>query len=58
VGKQLASAVTGGKTVSFEYNSDGIRTEKTVSGEYTYTYRLDGDKVVEMVKDGVGVHNR
>ncbi len=57
-GKQLASAVTGGKTLSFEYNADGIRTEKTVSGEYTYTYRLDGDKVVEMVKDGVGVHNR
>lgn len=57
-GKQLASAVTGGKTLSFEYNADGIRTEKTVSGEYTYTYRLDGDKVVEMVKDGVGVNNR
>ncbi len=57
-GKQLASAVTGGKTLSFEYNADGIRTEKTVSGEYTYYYRLDGDKVVEMVKDGVGVHNR
>ncbi len=57
-GKQLASAVTGGKTLSFEYNADGIRTEKTVSGEYTYYYRLDGDKVVEMVKSGVGVNNR
>ena len=55
---QLASAVTGGKTVTFEYNSDGIRTEKTVSDEYTYYYRLDGDKVVEMVKDGFEVHDR
>ena len=43
-----------GTALSFEYNADGIRTEKTVSGEYTYTYRLDGDKVVEMIKSGVG----
>ena len=50
-GKQLASAVTGGKTVTFEYNANGIRTEKHVSGTADYYYRLDGDKVVEMVKE-------
>ena len=50
-GRQLASAVTGGKTVTFEYNADGIRTEKHVSGTADYYYRLDGDKVVEMVKE-------
>ena len=45
---QLASAVTGGKTVTFEYNSDGIRTEKHVSGTADYYYRLSGSKVMEM----------
>ena len=50
-GNQLASAVTGGNTVTFDYNSDGIRTAKYVAGEADYYYRLNGTKVVEMVMD-------
>ena len=50
-GNQLASATVGGKTISFDYNSDGIRTAKYVAGEADYYYRLNGTKVVEMVMD-------
>ena len=49
-GKQLASAVTGGKTLSFEYNADGIRTEKHLSSTHDIYYRLLDDKVVDMKK--------
>lgn len=52
-GNQLASTVTGGKTVTYEYNADGIRTEKHVSGTADYYYRLDGSKVVEMSESGI-----
>ena len=57
-GRQLASAIPSDTFVHFEYNADGIRTEKRVSKTYNMYYRLDGDKVVEMVKSGVGVNNR
>jgi len=49
-GRQLASAVTGGKTVTFKYNADGIRTEKHLSSTHDIYYRLLGNKVVEMKK--------
>ena len=38
-GRQLKTAVKGGVNYSFEYDSDGLRTSKTVGGvEYTYYY--------------------
>ena len=43
--RQLTGAVKGSKTMSFTYNSDGIRTSKTVNG-VTTTYYLDGSKIV------------
>ena len=49
--KQLTSAAVGGKTVSFEYNASGIRTEKHLANTHDVYYRLIGDKVVEMVID-------
>lgn len=48
-GNQLKSATVGGKTLTFYYNSDGIRTKKeTPDADY---YRLSGSKVVEMAKE-------
>ena len=44
-GRQLATATANGKTLSFTYNADGIRTTKTVDG-VTHTYTLDGDRLV------------
>ena len=49
-GRQLAStSVYGGASVSYEYNSDGVRTSKTVNGKKT-EYRLCGTQVVEMIR--------
>ena len=42
-GRQLASASGNGKTISYKYGADGLRTEKTVNGtttEYTYASGL------------------
>ena len=44
--------MVGGQTLTYKYNVDGIRTEKTLLGEYTDTYRLNGTQVVEMSHDG------
>ena len=44
-GHQLEMASVRGKSVSFTYNSDGIRTGKTVDGVAT-SYFLDGSTVV------------
>ena len=44
-GRQLATAVTGGKTLSFTYNDEGIRTSKTVDG-VKHAYTLDGSRIM------------
>ena len=44
-GRQLATANNGTNAISFSYNSDGIRTSKTVNGTTT-SYVLEGSKVV------------
>ncbi|GAA0178475.1 hypothetical protein SH2C18_15270 [Clostridium sediminicola] len=43
-GRQLNSMNGNGQSISFKYNSSGIRTEKTV-GSVTTKYHLEGDKV-------------
>ena len=44
-GRELASATKGGKTYSFGYNDEGIRTSKTVNG-VTTTYYLSGSQII------------
>ena len=44
-GRELATATTGSKTLSFTYNSDGIRTSKTVDG-VKHTYTLNGSQIL------------
>ena len=44
-GRLLTSATYGGKTMSFTYNADGIRTSKTVNG-VTTRYFLDGSTII------------
>ena len=44
-GRQLASTSQGGMTLSFKYNVDGIRTQKTVNGTAT-NYFLNGNKIL------------
>ncbi|MBR3415463.1 MAG: carbohydrate binding domain-containing protein, partial [Clostridia bacterium] len=56
-GRELASVIKGGVTTSYEYNSDGIRTEKTSGGVHT-VYRLAGDKIVEMKRTANGSTER
>ncbi|GAA0178469.1 hypothetical protein SH2C18_15220 [Clostridium sediminicola] len=43
-GRQFKSMGDGTKSLSFKYNSSGIRTEKIV-GAVTTKYHLEGDKV-------------
>ncbi|URZ05295.1 DNRLRE domain-containing protein [Clostridium felsineum] len=43
-GKQLSAMSGNGQNISYKYNEDGARTEKTVNG-VTTKYHLDGDKV-------------
>jgi RHS repeat-associated protein len=43
-GRQLATLTGNGKTISYKYNDDGIRTQKTVNG-VTTNYHLEGDNV-------------
>ena len=50
-GRQLIGATYGGKTMSFTYNDNGIRTSKTVAGTKT-TYYLDGDRIVAEETNG------
>ena len=44
-GRRLVGAVSGSKTMSFEYNDEGIRTSKTVNGVET-TYYVNGGQIV------------
>ena len=44
-GRQLATAVKGSNSLSFEYNDDGIRTSKTVNG-VKHTYYLNGSQIL------------
>ena len=44
-GKQLASATSSGRTVSYEYDKNGLRTSKTYNGT-RYDYAYAGDKLV------------
>ena len=45
MGRQLKSLSGNGKTISYKYNDNGIRTEKTVNG-VTTKYILNGDNVI------------
>ena len=44
-GRQLVGATYSGKTMSFTYNDEGIRTSKTVDGVVT-TYYLEGSRII------------
>ena len=44
-GRRLNTATANGKALSFAYNADGIRTQKTVDGVTTY-YTLDGTQII------------
>ena len=44
-GRRLVGASRPNNAISFEYNSDGLRTSKTLNG-VTTTYYLDGDRIV------------
>jgi RHS repeat-associated protein len=46
--------VTGGPSVAFEYNSNGIRTQKTVGGSIIHDYVLDGTKIISETVTGAG----
>ena len=46
-GRELQSAtVTAGPRVTYEYNSSGIRTKKTLGSAIEYKYTLDGTKIL------------
>ena len=45
-GRQLASAISGGTTTTYKYNSSGIRTSKTV-GSTTTEFTLSGTQVLK-----------
>jgi hypothetical protein len=47
-------SVTGGPSVAFEYNSNGIRTQKTVGGSIIHDYVLDGTKIISETVTGDG----
>ncbi len=44
MGRQLESMTDANNSIQYKYNSDGIRTQKTVNGA-ARNYRLLGDKV-------------
>ena len=47
-GRQLSTVATGGKTYSYEYDANGLRTRRTNSdGGYTLYYIVDGLTVGE-----------
>ena len=45
-GRRLATASNSSNTISYAYNSDGVRIKKTVNGTVT-NYTLDGTKVIK-----------
>ena len=53
-GRRLRRAEVNGENLLYEYNENGIRTEKRSVGKYTDSYRLDGNKVVEMKRSYTG----
>ncbi len=59
MGRQLLNSRVNSRTVYYDYNKDGIRIEKNVSGRYTNRYILDGSKVIgmERTKSGSSVKN-
>ncbi|MFT3950866.1 MAG: RHS repeat-associated core domain-containing protein [Oscillospiraceae bacterium] len=44
-GRQLATLQNGTNSVSYKYNTDGLRTQKTVNGVVT-KYTLSGDQII------------
>ena len=50
-GRQLTGATKGNNTYSFTYNSDGIRTSKTVNG-VTTNYYLNGSTIIAEETEG------
>ena len=50
-GRQLASASKDGKSLSFTYDSDGIRTSKTV-GTVKTSYLLNGTQILAQTTNG------
>ena len=50
-GRQLASETKDSQTLSFTYNSDGIRTSKTVNGTKT-EYLLNGTQILAQTTNG------
>ena len=53
-GRRLHNSASGGNSINYYYNKDGIRTEKSVSGKYTDRYILDGDRVIGMERTKSG----
>lgn len=47
-GRELATAVKGSNSISYKYNTDGIRVSKTVNG-VLHEYTLEGTKIVREV---------
>ena len=54
MGRQLLSSQVNSRTVYYDYNKDGIRIKKNVSGRYTDRYILDGSKVIGMERTKSG----
>ena len=56
-GRQLATLTNGDTSISYGYDSDSVRTTKTVNGvKYTYAY-LNGQLMYETRGDIVGIYN-
>ena len=55
-GRQLSSATRGSNSISYKYNSDGIRIEKTVDGKL-HEYFLDGTTILREVVYTGGTSN-
>ena len=54
MGRQLLNSRVNSRTVYYDYNKDGIRIKKNVSGRYTDRYILDGSKVIGMERTKSG----
>ena len=54
MGRQLLSSQVNSRTVYYDYNKDGMRIKKNVSGRYTDRYILDGSKVIGMERTKSG----
>ena len=55
-GRQLVSATRGSNSISYKYNSDGIRIEKTVDGKL-HEYVVDGTSILREVVYTGGTSN-